>query len=141
MDSETFIQNFLSDELEHHGVKGMRWGHRKLDASSRTNGKTNKTNKTNKTTKTTKKQIKRMSDSEVQSRIKRLESEKKLSKLSKEDSNPTKQFIKSVMADSGKRVLTTVATNAMIGGVRYATDKSYSKKDFVSSLGKSGGKK
>lgn len=134
MDSETFIQNYLYNELEleHHGVKGMRWGHRKRDVSSVKNGKT---------TKTTKKQIKRMSDSEVQSRIKRLESEKKLSKLSKEDSNPTKQFIKSVMADSGKRVLTTVATNAMIGGVRYATDKSYSKKDFVSSLGKSGGKK
>ena len=132
MDSETFIQNYLSDELEHHGVKGMRWGHRKRDVSSVKNGKT---------TKTTKKQIKRMSDSEVQSRIKRLESEKKLSKLSKEDSNPTKQFIKSVMSDSGKRVLTTVATNAMLGGVRYATDKSYSKKDFVSSLGKSGGKK
>ena len=132
MDSETFIQNYLSDELEHHGVKGMRWGHRKRDVSSGKNGKT---------TKTTKTQIKRMSDSEVQSRIKRLESEKKLSKLSKEDSNPTKQFIKSVMADSGKRVLTTVATNAMIGGVRYATDKSYSKKDFVSSLAKSGGKK
>ena len=132
MDSETFIQNYLSDELEHHGVKGMRWGHRKRDVSSGKNGKT---------TKTTKTQIKRMSDSEVQSRIKRLESEKKLSKLSKEDSNPTKQFIKSVMADSGKRVLTTVATNAMLGGVRYATDKSYSKKDFVSSLAKSGGKK
>ena len=134
MDSETFIQNYLYNELEleHHGVKGMRWGHRKRDVSSGKNGKTNKT---------TKKQIKRMSDSEVQSRIKRLESEKKLSKLSKEDSNPTKQFIKSVMADSGKRVLTTVATNAMIGGVRYATDKSYSKKDFVSSLAKSGGKK
>ena len=134
MDSETFIQNYLYNELEleHHGVKGMRWGHRKRDVSSGKNGKT---------TKTTKTQIKRMSDSEVQSRIKRLESEKKLSKLSKEDSNPTKQFIKSVMADSGKRVLTTVATNAMLGGIRYATDKSYSKKDFVSSLGKSGGKK
>ena len=137
MDSETFIQNYLYNELEleHHGVKGMRWGHRKRDVSSGKNGKTTKT------TKTTKTQIKRMPDSEVQSRIKRLESEKKLSKLSKEDSNPTKQFIKSVMADSGKRVLTTVATNAMIGGVRYATDKSYSKKDFVSSLAKSGGKK
>ena len=136
MDSETFIQNYLYNELEleleHHGVKGMRWGHRKRDVSSGKNGKT---------TKTTKTQIKRMSDSEVQSRIKRLESEKKLSKLSKEDSNPTKQFIKSVMADSGKRVLTTVATNAMLGGIRYATDKSYSKKDFVSSLAKSGGKK
>ena len=134
MDSETFIQNYLYNELEleHHGVKGMRWGHRKRDVSSEKNGKTTKTAKT---------QIKRMSDSEVQSRIKRLESEKKLSKLSKEDSNPTKQFIKSVMADSGKRVLTTVATNAMLGGVRYATDKSYSKKDFVSSLAKSGGKK
>ena len=140
MDSETFIQNYLYNELEleHHGVKGMRWGHRKRDVSS---GKNGKTTKTTKKTKTTKAQIKRMPDSEVQSRIKRLESEKKLSKLSKEDSNPTKQFIKSVMADSGKRVLTTVATNAMIGGIRYATDKSYSKKDFVSSLGKSGGKK
>ena len=134
MDSETFIQNYLYNELEleHHGVKGMRWGHRKLDVKKKKNGKT---------TKTTKTQIKRMSDSEVQSRIKRLESEKKLSKLSKEDSNPTKQFIKSVMADSGKRVLTTVSTNAMLGGIRYATDKSYSKKDFVSSLAKSGGKK
>ena len=27
--SEDFIQSRLSNELEHHGVKGMRWGHRK----------------------------------------------------------------------------------------------------------------
>ena len=27
--SEAFIQSRLSNELEHHGVKGMRWGHRK----------------------------------------------------------------------------------------------------------------
>ena len=27
--SKDFIQSRLSNELEHHGVKGMRWGHRK----------------------------------------------------------------------------------------------------------------
>ena len=27
--SKDFIQSRLSNELEHHGVKGMRWGHQK----------------------------------------------------------------------------------------------------------------
>ena len=42
--SETFIQNRLSNELEHHGVKGMRWGHRKTPVrSSRQNSSSTKT--------------------------------------------------------------------------------------------------
>ena len=94
--SETFIQNRLSNELEHHGVKGMRWGHRKtpVRSSRQTSSSTNKSsNRSSKKTPSKKSKIKSMSDSEIQSRIKRLEMEKRLSTLSNEDRHPGTNFI------------------------------------------------
>ena len=144
MDSETFIQNWLSNELEHHGVKGMRWGHRKTPVrSSRQTSSSTKTssNRSSKKTPSKKSRIKSMSDSEIQSRIKRLEMEKRLSTLSNEDRNPGMNFVKNALKDSGKQVLTTVGKNAMIGGLRYATDKSFTGKDFAKSLAGGSSKK
>ena len=137
MDFETFIQNCLSNELEHHGVKGMRWGHRKTPVrSSRQNSSSTNTspNRSSKKTPSKKSKIKSMSDSEIQSKIKRLEMEKRLSTLSNEDRHPGTSFVKNALKDSGKQVLTTVGKNAMIGGLRYATDKSFTGKDFAKSL-------
>ena len=137
MDAETFIQTRLSDELEHHGVKGMRWGHRKTPVrSSRQNSSSTKTssNRSSKKTPSKKSKIKSMSDSEIQSRIKRLEMEKKVATLTKEDRHPGTSFVKNALKDSGKQVLTTVGKNAMLGGLRYATDKSFTGKDFAKSL-------
>ena len=151
MDSETFIQNWLSNELEHHGVKGMRWGHRKtpVRSSRQTSSSTNKSsnrsstktssNRSSKKTPSKKSKIKSMTDSEIQSRIKRLEMEKRLSTLSNEDRHPGTSFVKNALKDSGKQVLTTVGKNAMIGGLRYATDKSFTGKDFAKSLVSTGG--
>ena len=142
MDSETFIQSWLSNELEHHGVKGMRWGHRKtpVRSSRQTSSSTNKSsNRSSKKTPSKKSKIKSMSDSEIQSRIKRLEMEKRLSTLSNEDRNPGTNFVKNALKDSGKQVLTTVGKNAMLGGLRYATDKSFTGKDFAKSLVSTGG--
>lgn len=142
MGSETFIQNRLSNELEHHGVKGMRWGHRKtpVRSSRQTSSSTNKSsNRSSKKTPSKKSRIKSMSDSEIQSRIKRLEMEKRLSTLSNEDRHPGMNFVKNALKDSGKQVLTTVGKNAMLGGLRYATDKSFTGKDFAKSLVSTGG--
>ena len=144
VDSETSIQSWLSNELEHHGVKGMRWGHRKtpVRSSRQTSSSTNKSsNRSSKKTPSKKSKIKSMSDSEIQSRIKRLEMEKRLSTLSNEDRHPGTSFVKNALKDSGKQVLTTVGKNAMIGGLRYATDKSFTGKDFAKSLAGGSSKK
>ena len=144
VDSETFIQSWLSNELEHHGVKGMRWGHRKapVRSSRQTSSSTNKSsNRSSKKTPSKKSKIKSMSDSEIQSRIKRLEMEKRLSTLSNEDRHPGTNFVKNALKDSGKQVLTTVGKNAMLGGLRYATDKSFTGKDFAKSLAGGSSKK
>lgn len=37
--------NCDSNELEHHGIKGMRWGHRKSKASSNAKSASKKTNR------------------------------------------------------------------------------------------------
>ena len=142
MDSETFIQNWLSNELEHHGVKGMRWGHRKTPVRSyrQTSSSTNKSsNRSSKKTPSKKSKIKSMSDSEIQSKIKRLEMEKRLSTLSNEDRHPGTNFVKNALTGSGKQALTTVGKNAMIGGLRYDTDQSFTGKDFVKNLASTGG--
>ena len=138
--SSEIIQQILNEilednTLEHHGVKGMRWGVRKRDRGGRM--PTNKAHlaKTPKQKKSLKKKdIKSMSNSEIQDRTKRLESEKRLKELSDNDTSPGKKYIQGIIKDSGKQALTRIGTNAIVNTPRYIADKEFTGRDFVISL-------
>lgn len=67
-----------SDYLEHHGVKGMRWGHRRFRPQVKTDslGRTRGLSKTKKATE--------MSDDELRERINRMRLERDYNSLKKE---------------------------------------------------------
>lgn len=101
--------------LSHHGVKGMRWGVRRKSGGS--GGSSSRT--------TFKKSPKKLSDVELNKRIKRMETEKKYNQLNKKDLSEGRKFAKEILTDSGKRVAKTVATGAALVAIKAALTSKF----------------
>lgn len=144
------------EDIKHYGVKGMKWGVRRSQASldraagrkpsrpkNRTSSKERKVAKAKDTnTKSGRKSAssnrRSLSDSDVTDLIKRLENEKKLKSLIDQDVSPGRTFAKTVMSDAGKRALTTIATGGMLYGAKYAFDKKFDAKEFGKVISRGG---
>lgn len=101
-DAETNIQDFLS----HHGVKGQKWGVR----NKRGRGGRKPATPTNKRF-----EERRLSDAELNKRIKRMELEKRYNDLNKESNtvkkgeSVTKRILSSVSQSTAERLLKDMA--------------------------------
>lgn len=105
------------NDLYHYGVLGMKWGVRKNRGSvSKAKADRLADRAKRKERKRDNKKRRLLSDEELLSRIKRLETEKKLRNLTEEEITPGKKFMRDVMSDAGKRAITTIAA----GGALYA---------------------
>lgn len=99
------FQEEYSDYLEHHGVKGMRWGVRK--------NKYKNNIKKRKNIKSTD-DISKLSDEELSRRVNRLSKEKQLRDLTKSDVNSGKKAMKKALGIIGTSILVPAATGAAI---------------------------
>ena len=121
--------------LEHHGVKGMKWGVRKRSKTrvSSSGAKSTSPNPSSKVSAPTTrdkrvkalKNRRELSDSDIKDFTSRLQSEKQLKALLDEDVSPGRTFIKKVMSDAGKQAATKLATNAIIYGTTKTMGKAF----------------
>lgn len=100
------------DILEHHGVKGMHWGVR--------NAKKRRTS-SRRTTFT--KPAHRLSDDELNKRIRRLQMEKQYNDLNKPEASKGKTFVTRLLDNTGNKVVGTLASGALLLAISKALSK------------------
>lgn len=124
------------DFLEHHGVKGQRWGVRNDPGSKKYTGSTNKAPKSksknahkNGVTKYSGKPH-MLTDAELNARIKRLETEKKYKQLNKRDVSTGQKHVNEVLTNIGKNSVTKIGTAGALLVARHFIKRKFPETDF-----------
>lgn len=115
----------MSNELQHFGVKGMKWGVRRApgpDGAVGSRARAPKEPSDRKIKSARRKDVRnrrKMSDKDLMEKIGRLEKEKKLRELTDSEINSGKKAMSDVLKNAGTKTLTTVAAGAALYGVKY----------------------
>lgn len=120
------VENFL----EHFGKKGMRWGVR----NKRSGVSKSKSSSKHKTT--FQKSPSRLTDAQLNTRIKRMELEKKYKDLNQKDVAKGKKFGGDILHNSGKQIATTLIVGAAMVGISAALSKKMNPEMAKSITGK-----
>lgn len=114
------------DILEHHGIKGMRWGVRK-DKAQRNVKRRVKKFKSERKVKAKRQKIianrRTLSDADIKKQVERFLSEKKLKDLVEADIKPGRAATKKILSESGQKVARTVVAGAGIILVKHLAEK------------------
>lgn len=123
-----------TNELTHHGIKGMRWGVRRSKAQlARAGGSSAKSSPTTakkvvgdgeKTDYKPRLKAEELSDRELKARIQRIENEKKYNQLTAKEKSAGRKFVEDVLVNAGKQALTSFVNKQMTNALNSLMDGS-----------------
>lgn len=96
--------------LQHHGVKGMKWGVRK---DKRGSGRT----ATRKRKESPEDKVKKMSDAELRQRLNRIQMERQYKQLTAKETSAGRKFVTSILVTAATAVATSYVQKYMKLGI------------------------
>ena len=133
--------------LEHHGIKGQKWGVRRFqnkDGTRTALGKKRESSSDAKEKEARKADVKNrrtMSDADLKKRIERMRLEKEYKTLVDEDTAPGKKYVSEILSAAGKKTLTIAAAGALAYGVKAAMTKEFDLKEAAQYIASNPNKK
>lgn len=127
--------------MQHHGIKGQKWGVRRFqnaDGSLTTAGKQRASESKKRADS---KNRGTLTNAQLKAKIERLQMEKQLRELTNQEVNSGKVYAQKILKDVGGRVLTTVATGAILYAGKAAVSGSFDTKEFANAIFNGGPKK
>lgn len=142
--------------ISHHGILGMRWGVRRtpeqLGYSSKSKSKKISSKEKKPSIGRQKRALKRenryykkiskleskyrsgLSDSDLQDRINRIENEKRLKRVTKENYNPGRKAVQDFLGSNGKKILGTIVVGASLYAAKTFVSKKFGQEagEFIS---------
>lgn len=121
--------------IDHYGTKGMRWGVRKprgdrsaFKKKAKAAATSDKGEKRDKERTVFGKSPQRLTNAQLEARIKRMDMEKRYNDLNKRDVSKGEQIATEIITNVGKQVITNIATSTLTGLGSYGVKKVLERK-------------
>lgn len=128
-------------KLQHHGIKGQKWGVRRFqnpDGSLTADGK-RRAAKEKKRSDAKNRGI--LTNAQIKAKIQRLQLEKQLRELTDQEVNQGRVFAQNILKSIGTKTLTTIGAGALLYAGKAAVTKSFDVKELGNAIFNGGPKK
>lgn len=129
------------DDLQHHGIKGQKWGVRRFQNPNGSLTTAGKQRVSEAKKRIDAKNRGTLTNAQLKQKIERLQLEKQLRELTNQEVNSGRVYAQKILKDVGSKVLTTAASGALLYAGKAAITKSFSPQEFANAIFNGGPKK
>lgn len=129
------------DDLQHHGIKGQKWGVRRFQNPNGSLTTAGKQRVSEAKKRIDAKNRGTLTNAQLKQKIERLQLEKQLRELTSQEVNSGRVYAQKILKDVGSKVLTTAASGALLYAGKAAITKSFSPQEFANAIFNGGPKK
>ena len=127
--------------MQHHGIKGQKWGVRRFQNADGSLTAAGKQRASAVQKRTDSKNRGTLTNAQLKKKIERLQLEKQLHELTNQEVNSGRAYAQNILKNVGSKVLTTVASGAILYAGKAAVSGSFDTKEFANAIFNGGPKK